>query len=271
MKRTLPLAAALLCICASAHAAQGRIEISPHDLSPDNPTYVITEPGSYVLTGVLPQHDQGEPVIQINADFVTLDLGGFGVLGTWTPSTPGNFVGHGVAVSPVAHGGVIKNGFVANVAGSGVSAEHSNVERVRVRDTGNIGIFGDVVHRCDVTGGTRVGIDASVVTDSLVRDLRTDDSPFVPAGISASRVERSEVDVEDAHGIGVGTDVVLINQCYIRVRAETAIFYAVNAASAALVRSVYRVWGPMAPPNSDWLNVYLTTSAADSAGNVKWL
>ncbi len=78
--------------------------------------YEINNSGSYYLTGPLKQLSSGVPVIQINADRVTLDLNGFSVEGP----DGGNAGNHGIVVE--SGRAEIFNGTIRRTAGMAIRA-----------------------------------------------------------------------------------------------------------------------------------------------------
>ncbi len=158
-----------------------------------NWTHIITEPGSYYLTGdVVGEDDKGG--ILIAAQHVTLDLHGFRVAGG-NQSAEHNGIEAGDAVR-------ITSGWIVDWTGSGILAGDqsvvedvsvinttasqandainlglsANVERCRVNGMFELGIGVDghsIVSGCVVTDGSRVGIsaqDLSASGASLIKD-----------------------------------------------------------------------------------------------------
>jgi hypothetical protein len=127
-----------------AQAGDGAIEINEaralagginSDTVTDPPGYpvVISEPGSYVLTGNL-NVDASTIAIQIIASDVTVDFNGFGIFG---PGTSGG--GNGVFASGIRSS--ILNGFVRGVGDEGIRVFFdSRVERMAVSGCGGAGI-----------------------------------------------------------------------------------------------------------------------------------
>jgi hypothetical protein len=137
--------------------------------------YTISNPGSYYLTDNIAV-TTGHAIV-INADHVTLDLGGFAIL-----SAPGNTSGNAIDVND---GGrrhlTIKNGSIAGQRGqaagfqSGIYSQgiitQALVSDLQISQVSGNGIFLDqqgVVERCTLSGVGAAGIVAEVVRDCSV-------------------------------------------------------------------------------------------------------
>ena len=90
--------------------------------------YVITEPGSYYLTHNIDVSQAAGHGIVIEADHVSLDLNGYVVhgrridnAGTSIPPTSGGGMGDGIHLKGNRNHIVIKNGFISNCDGNGIS------------------------------------------------------------------------------------------------------------------------------------------------------
>ncbi len=83
MQRRIGLAVAILqvvLVCPAIRAADGVIEINQAAVEADGGfPYVISEPGSYILTGHLSVPGGNTSAIEVRADDVTLDLNGFAI------------------------------------------------------------------------------------------------------------------------------------------------------------------------------------------------
>lgn len=162
----------------SAHeavaAGKGRVEINQARAlaggvtASDTPGFpvVIDRPGSYVLTSDLDLSVVPSPhltsAIRIEADFVTLDLGGFTIrstnvcTGTFDGCTFGNNAPAIHAVNYPTYGVVVRNGSIVGATGTAVAlayATGARVERVDVRHAGYQGVSGGAA--CQVAA-TRV-------------------------------------------------------------------------------------------------------------------
>lgn len=143
----------------------------------DGPGFPVTidQSGSYVLTGDLsvPPSTTG---IVINADDVTLDLNGFGVLGSG-----GEFFSDGIVTSAQRENIEIHNGTVRDFVRHGIFSDStSRVRVVQVRSSGNLvgsGIElqgdGNLVDGCTTANNGLSGIrvtDSSLVINSVAEN-----------------------------------------------------------------------------------------------------
>ena len=141
----------------------------------------ISQSGSYRLSGNLTVPDLNTTAIQITADFVTLDLNGFSIVGpavctTGTATTcPAPGTGIGVqAVSdhaPFPRGVRIRNGAVRGMGLMGILLQGSGsfVEKVTVDSNagGGMSVAGTVTESAATQNGS-FGIIASAIRDSTV-------------------------------------------------------------------------------------------------------
>jgi hypothetical protein len=119
--------------------------------------FVISQPGSYYLTGNLNLAGTTQDAITVNASNVTVDLNSFSISGGRS----------GVVVGSSVQSVTIENGGIRDVAASGITrtgnASNSSDMSVRAVSVSNAGDFGILVGRqafvqdCDVRGA-RVGI-----------------------------------------------------------------------------------------------------------------
>jgi hypothetical protein len=144
--------AILFAITPDASAIDGVSEINAAVVGTAFP-YVITQPGSYRLTGNL-NPPAGTDAIDINASNVTLDLNGFSIIGA------GGSGGNGI----VGTGGqvTVRNGTVSGMGGNGISlGSNAIVADVHVVGNGGDGIVtgtaGQVRHS-SVSNNAGVGI-----------------------------------------------------------------------------------------------------------------
>jgi len=143
----------------------------------------ISQPGSYRLTGNLTVSDLNTTAIQISADFVTLDLNGFSIVGpavcTTRPITacPPSGAGTGIeAASQVSTGqppagprGVrVLNGSVRGMGLFGILLRDagSYVERITADGNAGTGILAGSVFQSAATQNGSFGIIANTVRDS---------------------------------------------------------------------------------------------------------
>ncbi len=126
----------------------------------------ISSSGSYYLTGAL-QGGAGQHGIRVTADNVTLDLGGFALIGNGGTT--------GVVVTATVKNFSLVNGVVRGWSQQGVilsGASNSQVERLRVSDNGSDGIVvgsTTVIRDCVAAGNTGSGIRV-VGTNSRVEN-----------------------------------------------------------------------------------------------------
>ena len=160
-----------------AKASQGVIEINQADVEAAGGfPYVITAPGSYILTGNLTVESSNRGAIQIAADHVTLDLNGFVIQGpedsegdgvSSFDSGPNRFredvhVRNGT-VRGFKSGIRLGDGLVENVrawatSSDAITARTGTVRNCFIRDSGGDGIVGAVVTDNTVIGTSGVGI-----------------------------------------------------------------------------------------------------------------
>ncbi|MEL7471856.1 MAG: hypothetical protein AAGK04_00945 [Planctomycetota bacterium] len=139
------------------HAVEPRIP-----LADTGSVIIITQPGSYYLTESVSSSSRG---VEIREGNVTLDLNGFAVTGsTGGASGIGILVTSGAFNEPV----VIKNGFVSNFAGDGVTSSSTNVQLIL--DNVQVSICGigfdltcpAVATNCAAIGNTSHGFNVPV-------------------------------------------------------------------------------------------------------------
>ena len=115
----------------TAQAADGVIEINQAIVEAnDGFPYVISEPGSYVLTGNLTVPDENTTAILVQADHVTVDLNGFAIIGPVQCAAEDGSVscspdGTGIGVDAFESdsvGTVVRNGTVRGMGFTGVTA-----------------------------------------------------------------------------------------------------------------------------------------------------
>lgn len=140
--------------------------------------YIISQPGSYKLSGNLQARDKDTDVIRIDTDNVTIDLNGFSILG---PAVCTAFpcanegLGKGIASDPSRRtmNIIIRNGTIQGMGGTAIylNTDNSLVEYMQIRDNGGSGIFvaGEgVVQRnnIDRNDGYGISIAVGVVTEN---------------------------------------------------------------------------------------------------------
>lgn len=148
--RRAGLAAALLAAAAwPAHAADGRLEINQAKvLAAGGFPYTISQPGSYLLTSDLVVPPGGSGIL-LQTDRVSLDLNGFGVLGTHVCQPAGacpSSDSFGIGIPPIApfFGSrvTVVNGEVSGFGDNCVRLfEDARLERLVLRHCGANGAF----------------------------------------------------------------------------------------------------------------------------------
>jgi hypothetical protein len=142
----------------------------------------ISQSGSYRLSGNLTVSDLNTTAVQITADFVTLDLNGFSIVGpavctvstvtTCPPSGTGTGVQAASTQTPFPRGVRILNGSVRGMGLMGIllNGAGSFVERVTVDSNagGGMSVSGTVVQSAATQNGS-FGILADTVRDSTSR------------------------------------------------------------------------------------------------------
>ncbi len=153
-----------------------------------NNTFIISQPGSYYLTGNL-NAAGGKNGISIQADGVTLDLNGFALIGEATGS------GIGVDMPAPLTNLCVRNGTVRGWRSHGagtLKASSSILERVRAYNNGGDGLQisnESVVRDCVMSG-------------NLGRGLFGDDRVLVTGCVA---------NVNTGSGIALGSDVVVVD------------------------------------------------------------
>ena len=167
-------------------AADGVIEINQAIVETDDGfPYVISEPGSYILTGNLTVPDENTSAIQVQADHVTLDLNGFAIIGPVQCTAENGSVscspdGTGIGVDAfesVSAGTVVRNGTVRGMA-RGISVSSGRVEGVRALENGvggGISVSTGIVRGClaESNGGIGISISSGTVEHSIALFNRT--------------------------------------------------------------------------------------------------
>ena len=152
-------------------AADGVIEINQAIVEAnDGFPYVISEPGSYKLSGNLSVPDENTTAIEVQAGDVTVDLNGFAIIGpvqcteedgsvTCSPEGTGVGVLAQFDVFPT----VVRNGSVRGMGFAGVRIASGRVEGVRALENGKRGIFlgNGIVTGCLAELNGQIGIFSS--------------------------------------------------------------------------------------------------------------
>jgi hypothetical protein len=193
-----------------AHAVDGRIEINQASVAASGGfPFVISQPGSYVLTGDLTVADGTTSAIQIGAAGVTLDLNGFQIVGPRS-CTPGSQANYYVATTitcagtGTAHGvtggvdDVVRNGRVAGFGGYGVYmygtlASHSVVEDLRVDQNATGGIY--------LGNGTVRNVNVTLNGGDGITNIPAGDAS------SATVIEDANISLNKGNGIGLAAQI----------------------------------------------------------------
>ena len=170
----------------TAQAADGVIEINQAIVEAnDGFPYVISEPGSYILTGNLTVPDENTTAIEVQADHVTVDLNGFAIIGpvqctaeNGSVSCAPDGTGTGVdAFESDSVGTVVRNGTVRGMT-RGISVSSGRVEGVRALENGvggGIAVSTGIVGGClaESNGGFGISISSGTVENSIALFNRT--------------------------------------------------------------------------------------------------
>ena len=154
-------------------AADGVIEINQAAIDANGGfPYVISEPGSYILTGNLTVPDENTTAIEVRADDVTVDLNGFAIIGPVQCTAEDGSVscapegtGVGVLAQDDSSPTVVRNGSVRGMGAAGVRIVSGRVEGVRALENGETGISlgSGIVRGClaESNGGFGINVTTS--------------------------------------------------------------------------------------------------------------
>ncbi len=219
MKKRLVLAAFVLCVPA-LWAADGVIEINQADVEASGGfPYVISEPGSYKLTGNLSVPDENTTAIEVRADDVTLDLNGFAIQCTDPDGVrcePSSGSGEGVTSFFVsgenASNTAVRNGTIRGMGSHGVNVDSGLVEGIQALENGGPGIaigegvIADCLARSNA--GTGIEIGKGVATTNIAV-LNGGDGIEVRNGVARNNTSAGN----DGDGIGSeGSALILGNR-----------------------------------------------------------
>jgi hypothetical protein len=172
---------------ASAHAADGAVEINQARViaggitATDTPGFPveIDAPGHFRLTGDLTLPDEQASGIWVTARDVSIDLGGFRIVGPNTCPSPAlgcTLSGNGIGIEalPDVTGLHVENGSVRGMGGAGIfGSQNARIERVRAFDNGGTGtVAGPSSHVLDCLAernGAGITIDSGRVERSVAR------------------------------------------------------------------------------------------------------
>ena len=192
MRKTLTTAITLVCFGVFMTAAHDA-DAAPVLLNPPTRTtcipasfpLVISTPGSYLLTGNLSVNCNKDG-IDIQADNVVLDLGGFSIIGSGS-------AGAGIGINGGNRSNVsVKNGSVLNMPSGGI-------------------VLGASATITDVTASHTVSGDGIKMGDGIVRRVHADynGSDGIEAiGTGSSTIEESEASNNSEEGIDIGDGAI---------------------------------------------------------------
>jgi hypothetical protein len=184
--RAVPALVALAALAAAAVArgADGAIELNQEvalagDVLPgDTPGFPITlsQPGRYRLTGNLMVESEFDSAVFVESNDVSVDLGGFQVLGPNRCTTGGTCTspGSGVGIDALAEvaNTHVYNGVVRGLGSSGVRlSEHSQVDHVRAFDNAVVGIAAGAYSRVSDCLAEQNGTGIEVFTGRVERSV----------------------------------------------------------------------------------------------------
>jgi parallel beta-helix repeat protein len=240
--------AALLVVAAAAHAVDGVLEINQTCavnagcFAGDTPGLPVTisAAGSYRLTSNLVVPDPNTDGIQLSAPDVSIDLGGFeivgaGCVGATTSCTPATGTGIGVnATSLGIPGASVSNGSITGMGGFGLRLGiQAKVTHLRVRWNRSVGIFaylgsgisGNIVYEnggsgieaedgASISGNTAFGNGGSGITagdGSTVSGNTSDANGFdgIDGGLG-SRIFDNAARQNTLHGITASGDSLIV-------------------------------------------------------------
>ena len=215
-------------------AADGVIEINQAIVEANGGfPYVISEPGSYNLTGNLTVPDENTSAIEVQARYVTLDLNGFAIIGpvqctaengSVTCSPQGTGTGVFASIGSLT---VVRNGSVRGMGLAGVSIFSGRVEGIRALGNGGHGIFlqqAGVVKGClaELNGLSGIGsLGSAVVVEHSIARFNPAGSGIVLSGAGVVRGNASD-------SIFVSNSVVLGNWIENELELQDSSGYADN-------------------------------------------
>lgn len=164
------LAALLSLASSSAYAAEVKLLKQPSSFP-----IVISQPGSYRLKGNLTVPDENTTAISVQADYVTIDLNGYGIHGpvvcSGSPTTscaPSGGTGAGIIGSGV--GVTVRNGVVRGMGWRGLYLPSARVENVTAHSNGDTGISAKLVTASDGSSNGDAGIVGQTVVNCTAND-----------------------------------------------------------------------------------------------------
>ena len=202
----------------TVQAADGVIEINQAIVEANGGfPYVISAPGSYILTGNLTVPDESTTAIEVRADDVTLDLNGFAIQCTDSDGAScdqSSFTGdNGDGVTAFIFtddfgfenfaNTVVRNGTIRGMGRDGVLLRSGFVEGIQALQNGRAGIFvrEGAVTNCLArdNGATGIGIRTGVATTN-VATFNDGDGIGVRSGVARNNVSNGN------GGDGIGSE-----------------------------------------------------------------
>ena len=183
--------------------------------------YVISEPGSYILSGNLTVPDENTTAILVQADHVTLDLNGFAIIGpvrcteeNGSVSCSPRGTGIGVNFAPSVLATVVRNGSVRGMGFIGVRISSGRVEGIRALENGNIGIVmgGGIVSGClaQSNGSAGMFLGSGIVVEHSIALFNAADGIAMTKGVVRGNASDS-IFAQDSAVLGnwIGTELRL--------------------------------------------------------------
>ena len=156
MRCRIPIALALFVAAGAAAAADGRIPLNQALADAQGFPLTIEAPGSYVLTSDLVVGSASVTAIDVDADWVAIDLNGFAIRG---PGSPGS--GRGVDATGQS-GLMLRDGRIQGVGDAGIVAgARATLVDLEVRGCGGDGVVGGrdlLVEGSRITGNGGSGV-----------------------------------------------------------------------------------------------------------------
>ena len=212
----------------TVQAADGVIEINQAIVEANGGfPYVISEPGSYILTGNLTVPDENTTAIEVQADHVTLDLNGFAIIGPVQCTAENGSVscspeGTGIGVwgqFPTA-ATVVRNGSVRGMGRFGVRISSGLVEGVRALENRVAGISAGtgIVRDClaESNGSFGIEIFSSGAVEHSVALFNPAGGILLALGVVRGSVSDSLVSALESAVLGnwIGTELQLVISGY---------------------------------------------------------
>lgn len=244
------------------HEVEPRIAINAANTPGNiNGTFVITQPGSYYLTGNV-TGEVGKHGILIGSDGVTIDLNGFTLTGV-----PGAFSGVGHSVSSYRNV-TVRNGTATGWAnGVAITGAGNRVEGVRASENVGNGILlstNGIIESCTASDNGTNGI--SVGNGCVVRGCTSylNDSTGIASTGSVTVADCSAYNNATGFNIGLGSTVIGCS-----ARDNTADGFVVSSASVVSNCSAYSNTGDGIRAASTSVTISGCTASFNSADGIE--